>query len=330
MPQEYWREQLDRDEKKLYDNMVFAFSRFEEQVSCGNLTPEVIQRVYVAVCDDHPELYYLPYNVCLQKMTSLFGSNTTLIINNIFSAEQIRKINQQIESVRSKLAVQLSNAKKDKEKEHGICEYLIANTTYEIDNFYNQNAATVICKYKGQCSGIAKATKFLLDCFGIDAIVVNGTATDVSTGQVGPHAWNIVKIDGEYFHLDVTFMMGSMQKNKPYRFPYYNYCDEDIKKDHAWDENSTPRCQKTMKVANTADGTEGRNIVISSLFELRKCLKKSISDCEHCLIFESRIQLPAEKLISAVQNCCRDVISSLGKKMGMEISIQGNVVNIKW
>ena len=331
MIHEYWREKLDRYEKKLYDSMVLVFSRYEEQVSCGNLAPESIQRVYMAVYDDHPELYHLPYNPSIRKITGLFGANATLTVSNVFSAVQIRKIDQQIESVYRTLSEQLANVKTDLEKEQAVCEYLIANTTYEINNLYNQNAATVICNHKGQCSGIAKAAKLLLNRFGIDTIIVNGTASDASTGVVGPHTWNIVKIDGEYFHLDVTFLLGgNIQKSKPYRFIYCNYSDADIRKDHVWDESSTPRCQKALASMNNVGGSQSTSTIISSLFELRSCLKKSIVDCKHCLVFESKIQLPAEKMMSEVQNCCRDVISSLGLKMSMRISIQGNVVFIGW
>lgn len=331
MLHEYWREKLDRSEKKLYDSMVSAFSRHEEQVSCGNLAPENIQRIYMAVYDDHPELYHLPYNPYIRQITGLFGNNSTLTINNVFSATQIRKMNEQIDLVYRALSEQLSSAKTDLERERTVCEYLIANTSYEINNLYNQNAATVLCNHKGQCSGIAKATKLLLNRFGVETIIVNGTASDASTGVVGPHTWNIVKIGDEYFHLDVTFLLGgNLQKSKPYRFIYCNYSDEDINKDHAWDESSTPGCPKTLESINAVEILQSASTIISSLFELRSCLKKAILDYEHCLVFESKIQLPAEKLMSAVQNCCRDVISSLGQKMSMKISIQSNVVTIGW
>lgn len=202
MLHEYWREKLDRSEKKLYDHMVSEFLRHADQVACGKLAPEAIQRIFMAVYDDHPELYYLPHNPCIRQITGLFGTNATLIVNYVFSATQIRKMNEQINSVYRTLSEQLSSAKTDLEREQTVCEYLIVNSTYEINNLYNQNAATVICNHKGQCSGISKATKLLLNLFGVEAIIVNGTASNVSTGVVGPHTWNIVKIGDEYFHLD--------------------------------------------------------------------------------------------------------------------------------
>lgn len=329
MPHEYWRETLERSEKKLYDSMVSAFSRYQQRVTCGNLTPEEIERVYMAVCFDHPELYHLPYNLGFTVVTGMFGAITTLKITNLYSDAQIRKLNQKIESVCQDLAVQLSVAQTDREKEQYICEYLIGNTVYEINNLYNQNAATVICDNKGQCSGIAKATKLLLNRFGIDAIVIDGTAT-VNDGKVEPHAWNIVKIGGEYFHLDVTFMIGSnLRKIKPYQLVYFNCLDEDVRKNHTWDESKAPKCSRARSTDNSGEVT-GPITAISSLYELRIRLKQAVLGCERCLIFESKIQLPAEKLETFIQKCCQDVQSALGTQINMDITVYGVTVAISW
>lgn len=326
---EYWREKLDRAEKEVYDKMLSAFLHFKEQVSCGNLAPQKIKSCYIAVCDDHPELFYLPYNFYLQKRSNLL--NTTLIINNVFNNLQVQEIKQQIDSVCKHLAIQLKSATTDNEKERLICEYFINNITYEINNLYNQNAGTVLCEHKGQCSGISKAVKLLLNCLGIEAIVVNGTAFDVDTGDSGPHSWNIVKIDGEYFHLDVTFMIGgNANKNKPYRFIYYNYSDEDIKKNHVWDERITPRCRKTFTFPDIDKELNNNFFTILSLFELRNYLKKFVIEREHCMKFKSEIQLPAEKLMPAIKNCCWSVASSLKQAFNIKISIQGDIVTITW
>ena len=47
--------------------------------------------------------------------------------------------------------------------------------------------------------GYAGATKYLLDRAGVDCIWVTGT------GGGGPHAWNIVKCDGQYYYVDTTW-----------------------------------------------------------------------------------------------------------------------------
>ena len=66
---------------------------------------------------------------------------------------------------------------------------------------FNQNAGTCLVQNKAQCSGIARAIKYLCDYIGLWCIVITGDIDDKATHTVGPHAWNIVRIDGKYYHL---------------------------------------------------------------------------------------------------------------------------------
>ena len=332
MLREYWRGKLSASEQKIYDDMLAVFCRYKEEVSCGNLTAEACQRVYAAVTDDHPELFHLPCMFVIGSTTGLFGTNTTLRINNLFDEVRIRAIKQQIDYLCNKLATRLGAAQASLDKEQYVCEYLVDNVTYEINNELNQNAATVLCQHKGQCSGIARATKLLLESLGVETIVVNGTATDTSTGQVSAHAWNIVNIDGGYFHLDVTFMIGAnMRKVKPYRFAYFNYSDKDIATDHVWDEGSTPTCNGTLYfTGNNVEVVTRPSVTISSPFELKTRLTKAIVAGEQRLIFQSKLQMQPEQLLSSVEKCCRSVTFLLGKNCAMNIAIHGDVVTISW
>lgn len=48
------------------------------------------------------------------------------------------------------------------------------------------------------------------------------------------HAWNIVKSDGKWYHLDVTMDSGMSQKNPLFlAYDYFNLDEEHIKKDHS-------------------------------------------------------------------------------------------------
>lgn len=328
MKREYWREKLNKTESELYGNMLSAFARGGERVPCGGLSSDAIQRAYVAVWHDHPELFRLPHDPSLTQTVGIFGRTTTLVIKKLFSEAQAKVMSRQIDDICDAVEKKAVGAKTDAEKARVVCEYLLDNTTYEINNAYNQNAATVLCDKRGQCSGIAKAAKLLLDRLGIEAIIVTGTATDAKTGGFGAHAWNIVKLDGEYCHMDVTFLIGSnMQKLKPYRFAYCCCSDAEISKDHAWERGSVPTCKGLSEAAGAVRGEE---VVISSLYELRSKLKSAVYENKHCFCFESRIKLPAEKLLSSVQKCCSDVITSLGKGISMRIAVCGNDVTINW
>lgn len=138
----------------------------------------------------------------------------------------------------------------DLKKELAIHDYLVKNTQYDYSNFIagrvpaeSYTAYGVLTKGIGVCLGYAQATKLLLNKAGIEAVVVIGTAYGV--GGWNAHAWNIVKLDGEYYHLDVTFDdpypdSGDLVDN----YRYFNLTNEEISKDHTWDMNQFPKCTK--------------------------------------------------------------------------------------
>lgn len=54
---------------------------------------------------------------------------------------------------------------------------------------------------KGICSGIAFAFKALMEAFHIECMIINGNPRD--NPNIG-HAWNLVKLNNQYYHVDVT------------------------------------------------------------------------------------------------------------------------------
>jgi len=134
--------------------------------------------------------------------------------------------------------------KSDIEKELFVHDFCLNNFIY--DHSFRDNSYSVlgpVLNRTAVCEGIAKFVKLAFDYLGVESLVVSGKAKNPVQGSVTEaHAWNIVKIGGKAYHLDVTFDM--TLKNKTNRYDYFNLSDQDIKKDHIIN-GSVPVCNTT-------------------------------------------------------------------------------------
>ena len=134
------------------------------------------------------------------------------------------------------------------EKVKATHDYIVKNCVYNKKAIDEGNLAEddfsvygVLVKGKGVCEGYAKTFKMFMDIAQIDCIIVTGTAGSENVS----HAWNMVKLDDDWYHVDVTF-------DDPYPeigevvYLYLNVTDEVIKKDHNWNKNVTPQADATI------------------------------------------------------------------------------------
>lgn len=116
------------------------------------------------------------------------------------------------------------------EKERRIHNALIQGTVYE-EGTNAHNSYGAIVEKKAVCQGYALAFQYLLRLAGIQAFSVVGTAGG------GPHSWNIVRIDGKYYHTDVTWddpITAPAGDDSDIFYEYFNITDREMARDHAW------------------------------------------------------------------------------------------------
>lgn len=137
------------------------------------------------------------------------------------------------------------------QKELAIHDYVVNNTRYDSENYKtgelpddDYTAYGILINKTGVCQGYAEAVKKLLDYVGIKNIIVTGTASNGS--GIESHAWNIVQIDGEYYHLDTTWDDPVMNDgSNVLRHDYFNVTDKEIDQNHSWDTANYPECTST-------------------------------------------------------------------------------------
>ena len=121
----------------------------------------------------------------------------------------------------------------DFEKEKILHDRLAAAVTY-VDTKNSHNAYGALVEGKAVCDGYAEAYQYLLRKVGIQSFIALGSSIEPSTNNLVGHAWNYVRIDGRYYHVDVTW---DDQKNQVY-YGYFNLTDKRILEDHSLDSTA--------------------------------------------------------------------------------------------
>ncbi len=103
----------------------------------------------------------------------------------------------------------------------------------------NHSAYGVLINGYSVCEGYAEAFQLLMDIAGIEGYIVIGEADNGS--DVVSHAWNIVKLDGEYYHIDCTWDDPiSGNGSQLLLHDYFLLKDAEIRSTHTWDTARYP------------------------------------------------------------------------------------------
>ncbi|EPR10548.1 Ig-like domain-containing protein [Ruminiclostridium papyrosolvens] len=122
------------------------------------------------------------------------------------------------------------------EKEKALHDYICNNISYTLGVY--TGAYGVLIDKKGACDAIADTMNILLNRVGIECIkVAHGWAG-------GAHAWNIVKIEDKYYHLDCTWDTIYTKQNAALSYKYFNVNDAFLKSEgRTWDTTKYPICE---------------------------------------------------------------------------------------
>ncbi|MCX7710312.1 MAG: stalk domain-containing protein [Clostridia bacterium] len=202
-------------------------------------------KVYLDVLNENPEIFY-----CIGKFK--YGSGGKVYPEYAVSKEQIpgmkSAFNTRVDNIMKEV---IKPGMSDFQKEAAIHDYIIHNVRYDYENlskgneiWYNYSAYGAIVNRSGVCESYAKAMKLLAGKAGLYCKVITGKAEN--SGGWGPHAWNIIRINGKYYHVDVTFDDPISGEGDTLSYSYLNLTDAQISIDHSWEsKDKYPKCEST-------------------------------------------------------------------------------------
>ena len=186
----YGYNQLNDAEKALYGKILEAATSVRTKVEIDDsVTDEMWVKVYGCVYMQEPQLFWL---------TSKRVAKGKLWYWEV-DPELIASMQSEIDATVGKILAQ-ADGKSDYEKLKVFHDYIALNNNFVKEEGFNQTIYGGFSKGEIQCEGYAKCIQYLCDLSGIESIVVVGTNESGDS-----HAWNVVKVDGEWYNLDTTW-----------------------------------------------------------------------------------------------------------------------------
>ena len=263
----YFRNALSGDRLDAYhmiDRGLSAWSpRFEVP---GGIRFDEICRIYKSVIRDSPFRFFHVANISFS-----YGDTRSYITPHYsLTPEEREKLAPQI--LQFLRRAQRKTARlNDYEKVRALHDSMVKHILYEDQDHPNEhNIVGPILHRKSVCEGIAVAFKLLCDLCEVPCIVVSGTTDtdeDWQTLDRTTHAWNMVQLDGAWFHIDITFdtTISSYAERGFVKHPYFLRSDKAISVDHRTMTQPRPRSGKDFSIYR-ADGLYARTTAEAAAF----------------------------------------------------------------
>lgn len=229
------------DSEQIYASIYNALASLagEVDLSLYHVSADEVFSICTRILNDHPEIFYLAQN----KTT--YWTNGKLEFKYLDTRENVELMRAELEAkIDEVLTSVITPGMTDPEKERAIHDYIVLHTAYDQKSVDKNNVPTesytvygTLIKNTAVCQGYAHTMKLLLDRLDIECLVLS--SVDMN------HAWNIVRLGNDYYHVDVTHDDPLPDRKNKVSYRYFNLSDRQIKAaGHHWDQSAGyPQCK---------------------------------------------------------------------------------------
>lgn len=297
------------NKSKLYIEIEKGLVEAKEQVYIKDISifkdSKEIFNIVEEISNSNPEvMYYKGAEYSVGKLTLYYSK----------SAEEIKAHQKEIRGIRKKfVSNNITLDMSDYDKALIIHDYIINSSKYD-DRLLTEGVVPpesyssygVLSLGVGVCESYAKAMKYLLDGVGMDSFLVIGD----SKGE--NHAWNMVMIEDEYYHIDPTWDDPITDDGSNIlRYNYFNLDDYKISKTHDWDKERYPTAN-----GNKYNYFSYNNLIVFGEEDLKNKLKDTLFKNETSLLIKV-------KDYSQIDHSINDIIEKIAYENYELLNVKG-------
>ena len=311
MVYQHYRLLLDDREKKIYDKLYRGIKNFDKEIHLPRLTQKEFEKIYNYISLDNPIFFYfqecnylLKINELICMPIYLYDQNT--IDNYLAEIGRLTKVFKNTKNLNDYDFILYINA---------LFKRKI--TYHDDETFVCHSVIGSMINKKAVCDGISKLFKYICDINNIYCVVVNGEAKSAYNSPIyGPHAWNKVKINGEWVHIDLTYNLtvGSQSVRHDYCF----LSDDAIGRTHVVDIDDKLVCKD-----ESLNYFVYHNLVMKNQNTLRNFLEKIIDESKNEFEFKIPKTKDIDQLTDKVFKITQEIL--LKKSIYKNVTIEYNL-----
>lgn len=196
----YAYEQLSPEERAVYEEIVDGIESRAEKTKLSTTDLKLMEKAYQAVRYDHCEYFWL------KKFSYVTYSNRKDEITEIDFCPEFSMDEEEQERIRTQINAEADRMLEDApfdgtdfDKVLYVYNTLIREVDYDKSAENNQNLISTFIGHRTVCQGYAYGAQYLLERLDIPCTTIEGVTED------GNHSWNLVRMDGAYYYIDLTW-----------------------------------------------------------------------------------------------------------------------------
>ncbi len=191
--------EIDEDVKKEFGKkLMAAWKNMDTEVQ---LYPDVqihkddIVALYSTIFFENPQYYYVVRSFSGTTNSAGYMGKLTKLKYNVDSMDTVRATWNEIDKATEEILFNISPDMTDFEKVMTVHDYMDLHYVYDLED--TDQTYQILLDKRGVCAAYAEAFQHVMNVLDIDS-------TLVQSDEMG-HIWNMVKLDGQWYHADVTW-----------------------------------------------------------------------------------------------------------------------------